>query len=209
MKIKFVVGCFLIAAAFLFGAYFSNPSFWQAVLINTGTSFIALGIGLVLVNIYLEQNARKGAVKSLFVLSNSAIAGVHNHFLNTCWAKFGRDEFGKIIDEYVKSNGNPKSLKLEVREYFYELVKNDRALFNHLDSMAESLTELSRLVGWSLNASLLESSLNSRIAINKLKELDLDDSEDAKNSATEYLLDADLKGQETRHILLKLADIEE
>jgi hypothetical protein len=142
MKTLLALICFASMAICLALGYVCTIPFWQAFLINASTSFLALGVGLILVNIYLERSARKGAVKSLLVLSNRAITDFHNPWVRLCWARFGRDEYGKIGREYIKAKGKPQALRQEVRDGFYELVKNHPELMSTVESLEESLIEL-------------------------------------------------------------------
>ena len=151
-------------------AYVCPQPFWQSVLINTSTSFLALGIGLIFVNIYLERNSRKDAVRSLLILSDQAIATYHNTWLDLCWAKFGRDRFSEITVEYIKSNGAPEGLQRVVRD-LYTLVKDNAVLISKLESLENALTELSRMAGWDLDARLLKACLDARISISRLREI--------------------------------------
>ena len=209
MKKTMVFICFGLTAILIAAAYFVPSSFWQAVAINTGTCFLTLGVGLILVNIYLERNARRGAVRSLLLLSSRTIIEYHNELMDLCWARFGRDDWGKIGQEYLNSNGQPEAVKQEVRDFLYDLAKNNRSLMSKLERLDESLTELSRMVGWDLDPRLLESCLDSRIAIGRLKDIDLDDSAKAKDLATKYIMDSDIHSQRSRNILMSIAGISE
>src|SRR6266446_8117696 len=117
-----------LMAVLLTGAYFCHSPFWQAVLINAATSFMALGVGLIFVNIYLERHARKGAVRSLLVLSHTAIGDFHDALLDIGWARFGRDQWGNFIKEYMDAGGQPEALRQEVRDFLYNTVKDNTAL---------------------------------------------------------------------------------
>jgi hypothetical protein len=188
-------------------AYFCSSPFWQAFLTNASASFLAIGFGLILVNIYLEKSARKGAVKSLLVLSNRAMVSFHNKWLDLCWAKFGRDEFGKIGQEYIESDGKPEALKQSVRKDIYDLVKNSNDLRSSIENLEESLTELSRMAGWDLDARLLEACLDARISISRFKSIEFDGSEADIDKVTEHIFDIDIHIQNARSLLMDLAGI--
>jgi hypothetical protein len=208
MKTLFVFISFGLMAIALCAGYFLTDKFWEAVAINAGTSFMTMGVALIFINIYLERNARRGAVKSLLILSQKSIVQFNNTLLDLCWAKFGRDEWGKIGQEYLNSNGKPESLRQDVRSFLYELAKTNTDFKDKLDKMLDTLTELSRLVGWDLDANLLESCLNSRISIGRLKEINYNDSEDAKKDATEHIMDTQIRSNDTLDLLKTLAGIQ-
>jgi hypothetical protein len=207
MKRNLVILAFVLMVAFIAAAYYCPSPFWQAVALNAGTSFMALGVALIFVNVYLERSARKGAVKSLLLLSHQAIADFHNYLLDICWAKFGRDEWGNIGKEYLNSGGKFEALKHEVREFLYETARTDKELHNKIDNLSESLTELSRMVGWDLDVRLLEACLDSRVSISRFKDVEYDGSDEARNAATEHLMDSDIRTQTARHLLMTIAGI--
>lgn len=209
MKRILILVSFAFAAGALAAAYYCKDTFWQAVAINVSTTFLGIGFGVIAVNIYLERNSRKGAVRSLLVLSHESIAEFHNLLLDICWAKYGRDGWKKILAEYAEAKGKPEALRQEVREALYEIMKNNHTVKNRIDILEETLTELSRLVGWDLDASLLKACLDSRIAISRLKSVVMDDSPKAIDATTEHLLDSDHHSQRARRILMEMAGIKE
>jgi hypothetical protein len=198
---------FLLMAISLAIAYYCQSAFWQAVAINSGTSFMALGVGLLFVNVYLERNSRRGAVRSLLVLSNDALADFHDMLLDLCWAEFGRDQWGKIMEEYIDADGQPQALRQDVRDKLYVLIKSNSMLMSKIERLEETLTELSRMVGWDLDANLLRACLDARISISRLKKTTLDESDEAKNSITEHIIDTDLHCQDARTMLMEIAGI--
>jgi hypothetical protein len=209
MKSLLVVGSFVLAIASIAAAYFCPSPFWQAVGINVGTSFMSLGVALLVVNVYLERSSRKGAVTSLLVLGHTAIADFHNFFLERCWSQFGMDEWSKAYGEYMKSEGDPSAVRQDVRDFLYDLAKSNAGMRTRVDRLSETLSELSRLVGWDLDPDLLRACLESRTAIYRLHDVEYDDSDKSKAAVTEHLLDADVHSQVARKLLMKIAGVVE
>ena len=207
MKLTLTIISFVLMVAALIIAWFLKSKFWESVAINAATSFMALGVGLIFVNIYLERHARKGAVRSLLVLSHTAIGDFHDALLDIGWARFGRDQWGNFIKEYMDAGGQPEALRQEVRDFLYNTVKDNTALARKIDKLEETLAELSRMVGWDLDPQLLQHCLDSRIAVAHLKRTDSDGSAAAKDQVTEHLLDADIQSQIAQRILMDIAGI--
>jgi hypothetical protein len=63
------------------------------------------------------------------------------------------------------------------------------------------------MAGWDLDARLLQSCLDARISIGRLKSTKLDDSPEAKDKVTEHILDVDLHTGTARALLMNLAGV--
>lgn len=209
-KTKLITGAFIFAAGCLVvSRYHCTSEFWQSFLVNLSTSFIEIGVGLIVINIYLERDARKGAVTSLLLLSNQSLAEFHNLLLDLCWARFGRDDWNKLVDEYMNADGKPEALKQSARDGLYEIFTTSPVLQQKIQSLENAFVELSRMAGWDLDAQLLKACLDTRISIGKLQNVVLDGSDTAKNKVTEYMLDIDLHSGAARSMLMELAGIED
>jgi len=209
MKSLVAVIVFLSAIAFFSLSFFITQPQINNLLIGLAGNFVAVSLGIVLVNQFLESRARKGAVKALLLLSEQAINAFHNRWLTLCWAKFGRERFGDIGSEYAAARGDPKALPEDVRKALYEIYKQDTETQSNIRKLDEVLTELSRLTGWSLDARVLEECLNARIAISKLLAVTLDDTPEAAEAVTEHLIDTDYCSNIARFRLMKIAGIPE
>lgn len=200
--------CILICAAVCFGFSFviTQPE-CNNLLVGLAGNLFAVALGIVIVNQYLESSSRKRAVKALLTLSDQVIAEFHNHWMNICWAEFGRDKYGEIAAEYIRSNGKPEAIKEEVRHQIYAIYKDDLVLQNYVRKLDEVLAEVSRLAGWSLDPSFLAECLRGRIAISRLFSTILDGSILAVNSVTEQILDIDLLANASRQMLIQMAGI--
>lgn len=191
------------------GAYFSPATFWQPLLINISTTFLAVAIGIVIVNIYLDKASRRDAVLSLLQLSDRAIVDFHDHLLGLVWTKFGKDEWGEILDGYVESGGDPMTVKPGYRRWVYDLAKADSSKLGPLiQSLDNSLQEIISLVGWSLDADLLAFALRARNAIRLFRGIPLDDSDEACSKITEHLIDLDLQSGLARRRLVDISEVE-
>ena len=205
MKRSLILGSLLLAGvAFYFGTQTSDP-FYQNIISEIFGTFVSLALGLIIVNVYLESAAKRQAVRSLFQLCNESIARFHNQWLNLCWAKFGRDGFTELGLEYIKSSGKPQALKKDVRDAIYNLVKGNTSLLLLIDRLEETMTELSRMAGWSLDPNLLSACLEARLAIARLKASTWDDTDATIDHVTEHIIDVDLMSQHARHILITLS----
>lgn len=200
----------IVVATIFFGLSFEivQPEF-NSLFIGLAGNLLAVALGIIIVNQYMESHSRKRAVKALLTLSNKVIADFHNHWMNISWAKFGRDRYGEIASEYVRSEGKPEAIQEDTRQGIYSLYKNDPFIQNYIRKLDEVLVEVSRLAGWSLDADVLAECLKARIAISTLSSVKLDDSALAVNTVTEQVLDVDLFTQAARSMLMEIAGVKD
>lgn len=207
-KVGLVVAGMVLGVASAGAGYWLPPPFWQSLFINLATTFFALAIAVVAVNMYLERSKQREAVKSLLLLSNEAIARFHNTLLTHLWTRFGKVEFGDIRKEYVRTNGDPNAIKPDDRSKIYELVKaNTKDIMSLVENLDQSLIELTTLVGWDLDVDLLTHILKSRFCVRKLRNRSFDDSDDAKKAVCEHLIDLDNFSQLARYRLMEMAGV--
>lgn len=190
----------------LAGAYYTRSEFWQSVGISAASAFMALGFGLLFVNLYLEKSARRGAVLSLLLLSYKPFEAFHDRFLDLVWAKFGKDEWEKIFTSFHEGDG-PEVLREDVRMFFHALGTSNKEMRAHLERLLDTLAEVSRLVGWDLDPGLLEACLDSRNAFTDLKEVGEEASEENINIATAQLLNGHFYSRQALHRMMEIAGI--
>ena len=208
---KVIISLVTIAVGFscLYPAFHSTHTVWQSFYAGLASSLVVLGIGILAVNIYLESAARRGAIRALFGLSHEAIATFHNELLDISWAQFGRDTFGKLLDEFSNSHGDVSALKKDDRSKIYEIYRGSPKLQDAVRTLEGTLTELSRMVGWSLDHDLLAACLAARTLIAKLNSISNEQTDTNVDATVRNLLLLDGTTQGARSILMKLAAIKE
>jgi len=202
MKRYLVALNLLLAVGTAIGGYYAPQPFWQPVLINAATAFFGAALAIILVNVYLERDSRRKAVRALLRLAQDGIVDFHNTFLDIVWTKFGKDDFGKLRENFKEAGGDVMVLAPEQRKSIYDLAKQHQThLGPLLEKLDQALVEVVSLTGWSLDANLLAQALQCRVSIRKFRMLKLDDSDDAINGAAEHLIDIDTFGTTALHIL--------
>jgi len=206
MKRHLVLICIAFAGAIGLGAYFAPETFWQPLLINLATVFFGASLAILLVNIYLERDARKQAVQALLALASEGIGDFHNTFLDIIWTKFGKDDFGDPRTKYKKADGDIMVLTPEQRKGVYDLAKEHQTRLNPLlERLDQSLAEAVALVGWSLDHRFLTQALQARSAIRRYRSIDLDDSDESIQNAAKRIIDIDTCSADAYHILKELS----
>lgn len=188
------------------GAYYSIAEFWQPLLINLATTFFAAALGILVVNIYLERDSRKSAVRALLTLSQEGIADFHNAFLDMVWTKFGKNDFGELRDKYSDAGGDIMVLTPENRKSLYDISdENQNRIGPLLEKLDQALSETTNLVGWSLDADFLSQAIQARNSIRAYRVLEHDGSEEAINGVAEHLIDIDTFSSTAYHILKRVS----
>lgn len=209
MKLKLALGAFALSAPPLYLGFESTSPVWQSFFAGLSSSLVVLGVGILAINLYLESASRRDAVKALFALSQEAIAHFHNDWLDSCWAEFGRETYGKIGKEFIAAKLDVNALQKEVRNKIYGIYANSAGLQKRILDLETTLAELTRMTGWSLDANLLTASLIARTQIAKLKSVALDGSAESIDRVTEYLFHIDATTQASRSTLMQLAGVQE
>lgn len=208
MKKHFSAAAAVAGLASLAGAYyFKGDNVTSGFLSGLSGNLITLGLGILIVNYYMENKSKKSAVMVLLAVTQNRVGAFHNHWLSLCWAHFGKDRFSQIFKEYVGSGGKPYALSEETRREIYRIYTEDQAMQKYLANLDESLSELSRLAGWSLSPEVLEKSLTARLAISQLREVALDDSIESHSGVTENMLDADVASSYVLKALMDVAGV--
>lgn len=207
-KSSLIIFNLALAAICLLWAWMTKSEFSRSLAINLATTFFAIGWGIITINIYLERSDRRAAVRPLLSLSHESIARLHNTLLDTMWARFGREPFGRLLHGYQQSGGKPMAISAPERREFYDAVKSERAkVIKLLDELDQTLEELSWLVGWNLDARVLGAALTSRKAIQDFRQITFDDTEPTQLLVLEHILDADISAQVVRARLMKMVGI--
>ena len=206
MKKWLVLGACLLSALFGWWGHSVAEGYWQVVLVNVATMFLAVAVGVIAINIYLERHKRKGPIRSLYELAAGAMADFHNTLLDLVWTKFSKTDFQQIQEHYMEHGGDVMVVSPENRKQVYDLAKsNADQIVRLVDNLDEAMAELTSLVGWDLDPELLENTLSARHSIRSFKAISFDDSQEARNRITEHLFDTDIYTTETRFRLRELS----
>lgn len=210
MKRYMIAASVLAALATATAAFFAPEKFWQPLLINVATTFLALALGVIAVNIYLERDIRRDAVRSILSLANEAIANFHNTFLDLMWSQFSKDEFGEMRDKYMKAHGDIMVLAPESRQRLYDSAKQKSAeVAPLLQKLDETLSEITALVGWNMDARVLQQALQARTSIRKYRAIALDDKPETVGRIAKHLLDIDTFSATVHRLLEELGQIKQ
>ena len=209
MKLWIALGLGALAGVAFFGASVVSWPLLQSFLVGVSSSLVVAAMGVIALNFYLENSTRRSAVKALFFLSQEAIAKFHNHWLEVLWARFGRTETGQMFDEFHKASLSPSALKKESRDYIYSLYRDNPEIRQNIVGLENSLAELSRMMGWSLDPKVLRACLAARTAIAELSIVTLDDSDEVVDAVVKGLMVVDALSQVARSSLAKIAGIDD
>lgn len=206
---RLALASILAALAIGIGGYFVSNSYLASIAANLSTTMFGVGIGLYLVNLFLERDARKQAVMSLLKLVAPSIQEHHNALLIEAWNRFGKPQWGELLKRYASNGGDPHALTPEERNKIYGMVKSEKAAYETRFLKLESeLRELALILGWTFKPSILSSSFNCRFAITKLRAASFDDSEPAKLEVCERFLDVELTSSAVFHELVELLGLD-
>ena len=195
----------ILALIFTGWAYSVGENFWQSVLLSLASTFLGLSIALVIVNGYLHHNAKRSTVKSLLKLVQSPIAKYHNDLTEKGHDAFGSTRFGELTVQYFESNANPAIFSPEDRSKIFQIVKQNKQLFDQQLALIDAqLRELTFVLGWSFSPAILKACFECRITITQFREIDIDDPSVDQKSICEHFLDADIHAFTVHRLLVKM-----
>jgi hypothetical protein len=204
-----IIGIALGIVGFIL-SYFVQNNTTVALIQHLSSCSIEISIAIIIVNIYLERKSKQDAIYSILQYSDTNIIQFHNKLLDFMWTKFGKNEWGDLIAEYVDGDSEPEVILPERRNNIYEIIEtNYNALSLNIRNLESTLIEMTYLIGWNLDADLLKLSIDARTSINKFFQVTIDDSSESRLQAIKHLIDIDCFTTEIRRTLIKLANVKE
>lgn len=206
-------GTALASVVLIVVSYYLAGGFWQNVLIGLATTFLGLGMAVLVVNHFLTSSDKRIAAKPLLKLIAPNVRRYHNElFLRYGYEKFGKDQFQSLVKLYQKHKGDPKAFSPEQRKALYDAieVEKDDLLRVH-DALGEQFRELTLLLGWSFDSRITAAAMDARLNYATFRSLNWDESEETKLSAIESFFDAEAAtavvfAQLTKHLGLQESD---
>lgn len=187
-----VVGYSSIGLAFLLAiaGYFLPAGYAQDLVIGTTGTFLGLGIAVLAINYFLGASDRKAAAAPLLKLILPNMREINNVLLiDLLNDHFGIDEAKRLIEIYTNNRGNPKAFSPEQRDRLHAgiLTKKTELLRVH-SLLGEQLKELSTLVGWSFDSTIVAAALEARLNFVAFqKYIDLAETEDKYKLIEAYI----------------------
>jgi hypothetical protein len=178
---------------------------WGDFLIGLAGNLIALAVGSWLVNQFLESDGRRRAIRALLILSEESINDFHQHWLALRGSGFNPADEPSRSQESDNADA-AAALSDADRKRLYALYKDNSEFREQVKSLDETLIELSRLAGWSLDPEVMEACLKARTAISRLGTVVLDDSASALADVSKQLLAIDVQTEKARRKLKRIAD---
>ena len=193
MKIKPVIWLTTIVGIIGCVAAYWMPPFFQGLLVEVGVTLLAFAMGLSFINVYLNTAEKKRAAIPLLQMIAPALSKLHNDFvIEKGRIEFGTPNFNALLDTYQENNRDPKALSPQQRDGLYNIVKTNRTdILNLIGELHDQLKEMSFILGWSFSPVVIRASLDCRLNIVKLQNLNFDDTTQAKLDACELFLDID------------------
>lgn len=191
-EITLSIVAFSVGIAIAVGAYFTE-GYWESLLLDAAMVFVALGIGLIVINFYLDMKARREAVDPLLGLVQTSIQQHHNDLIDRAWEKLGKSRFSELVDRYMKHGNDPLALNAEERDAIYVMVKSDKDRILELhNQLQDELKELAAILGWSFDPLILRHIFECRYAITRLRAIEFDDTNETKAEVCRLYLDIDI-----------------
>ncbi|MCH7686316.1 MAG: hypothetical protein IH899_06505 [Planctomycetes bacterium] len=191
---RFAIPSLVLAVASGIGAYFCS-GFCQSALLSTAEVLAGLGLALVVVNGFLNQDERKRAAVVLLRMVHEDVVEYHRLFIQKGRDKFGIPVWNGIIDSMNENQRKPEALAPEQRQQVTEMIdENSESLLVTTKSIDERFREVSYVLGWNFHPSVTRDCMQTRLEIDKFRTLlsseDLDEEQCLKKIELYFDIDA-------------------
>lgn len=161
------VGYSSIGLAFVLAiaGYFLPAGYAQDLATGITGTFLGLGIAVIAVNYFLGASDRKAAAAPLLKLILPNMYEINNILLVDLWNNhFGIDEAKRLVEIYKSNRGNPKAFSPEQRDRIHACILSKKTELLRVHALlGEQLKELSTLVGWSFDSTIVAAALEARL----------------------------------------------
>lgn len=196
---------FIVLAAI---AYFATGTFVQQLLVNLATVFFAAGLGLWVVNVYLEHRLRREAVAAFIDLVWRPIVDQHNALMDSILRRMGKHEWTELVMRYVDQQGDPKYLTIQQRDTIHAIVKTQGDDFREkLLRLERSMREVGQLLGWNFDPRVFTLVLRVWSSAASLHAMELTDTDENKWDVCAEVLNIEVDTFLIKTYLLKMAGL--
>lgn len=197
----------LLGLGGLLASCYALSSFWQSLLISFSVALIQLVLGMLIVNLYLDQENKKSVATAILYSSEKSIADYHNTFLEFLWEEFGQKRWGEIVSMYFEGNGAPEAIALEDRNKAFNVIKNHyEEIRRLLSSAAEQVEEMSKSGILTFDAGIHSHAWAAKESAKDFLKIDINTPDVNITKVFEHCIDFDLHSQRLRMSLYKLVD---
>jgi hypothetical protein len=144
-----------------------------------------------------------------YIIAEASVNRLHNEsFVLIAHERFGAIKFETMIKDFSAGGRTSIAFSPNDRCELYDLIKkNEQKIKVHLTDIDQRFSTLITVLGWSFDASIVASALNTQRNISDIF-LAFDSSDkESKDKLIKYWFDADLYANHTRQKLLEILDI--
>lgn len=191
----------------LITSYYVLSPFWQSCLVSFSIALIQLVLGMIIINIYLDNKSKKSVANAILYSSEQLIADYHNKFLEFLWKEFGQKKWEEIINTYVDGNGAPEKIAFQDQNKVFTVIKtNYEEIINLLLLAAKQVEEVSKSGILTFDADMHSHAWAAKDAARKFLEIDINKSDINITKVFEYCVDFDIYTQLLRMDLYRIAN---
>lgn len=190
-----------------------SPGYWQDILVGLATTFLGLGLAVIVINHFLSSEEKRHAAAPLLKIISSNVQELHNElFVGHLRHCFGNEEFESLMNIYRKHKGNPDAFSPKQRDEIYQAIELKKTeILAVYEALQEQLKELNLLLGWSFDSKITGAALTARFHYATFKAVRWDGSEQTKKITIEAYIDAEAATSTvfsllTKHLGLKESD---
>lgn len=179
-----LAGAFLCYCAFRL----DDNSFWAQLALGLGTSSFSLAVGLWILNIYIQGDTQRGAIRAFLVWTYPMLRDRHNRVRDAFWPEFGRQQWEDIVAAFALAHFDGTTLSRQtIASMMRVLRREEREQRNACNDMVKFLIEMEFLFGWTFNNIVLEKIFLAKADFRRFKSCDFSKPPDYQDICRSYL----------------------
>jgi len=185
----YAVGATVAGAGLCFAAYrLGAADFGAQLALGMGTSFLSIAIGLGMLEIFIQRNTQKCAIRAFLTWTYPVLRDRHNLVRDAFWPEFGRAEWEHIVSAFSSRQFDVTTLSKEnIRRMMVVLTSMERDQRNICNDMDKFLREMEFLFGWAFDNTILENIFFAKADFRRFKSCDFSNPDHHEDICRSYL----------------------
>lgn len=161
-------------------AYLITPSGWSwtNLLLSLSVALFQLFLGILIVNIYLENREKDGIFRASFNFINQEIITFHNHLKRLLSREFGYNGYRRLNEEFESYDKESKKMSdHDIYQYILAISKDNyelKKLYKEMDECVRLFDEIISITTHvDKNAAITECVLSAKKLYTQFKSLDI------------------------------------
>jgi hypothetical protein len=172
-KIILAVSAIVAGISLTAGGFWSTQAYAQSVVVNAGSLFAGLGIGILVIETYLESSKQKELTRALLELLEPSLYSAQRRNLDRVYGRFSIAQFDAILTRFIQASGSIRGLEDSERQVVAAMLLDENAEFRKdLSQLQRDMQTLAALGAAVIDKTLLMEALRCRAATERFLDIE-------------------------------------